>query len=443
VARTAIVWLRRDLRRHDHPALHRAAAQFDRVVPAFVLDDRLLEGRFASPPRTAFMLGCLRELGSGVVVRRGRPEVELPRLAAEVGAEAVLWTSDVSPFARRRDRAVAEALAERRVASVPQGGAYVTDPARVLTAAGAPFSVFSPFARAWGRAPRRPLLPAVELDPDPAAPGVELPAAVGELAFAPGETAGRRALDAWLAGGIGGYAERDHGIARRRTSRLSPYLRWGCLSARECEERALGRGGPGAQAWVRQLAWRDFYAHVLLHHPGNVRHEHQERFRRLEWVQDEARLAAWQAGRTGFPLVDAGMRELAATGWMHNRARLVAGSFLTKDLHLDWRAGERHFQRLLLDGEPAQNNGNWQWVASVGVDPAPAFRRIFNPTLQARRFDPDGAYIRRWVPELAAVPDARIHDPSPEDRRAAGYPEPIVDHLAERRRALERYAAVA
>jgi deoxyribodipyrimidine photo-lyase len=191
---------------------------------------------------------------------------------------------------------------------------------------------------------------------------------------------------------------------------------------------------------VRQLAWRDFYAHVLLHHPDNLRREHQERFRGLAWAQDDELLAAWKEGRTGFPLVDAAMRQLAATGWMHNRARLVAGSFLTKDLHLDWRAGEQHFSDLLLDGEPAQNNGNWQWIASVGVDPAPAFRRIFNPTLQARKFDPDGDYIRRWVPELGDLPADRVHDPSPDDRRACGYPDPIVDHQAERRAALAQYA---
>ena len=183
---------------------------------------------------------------------------------------------------------------------------------------------------------------------------------------------------------------------------------------------------------MRQLAWRDFFAHVLLHDIGGKPNP--------AWDDDAALLSAWQEGRTGFPLVDAGMRQLAATGWMHNRARLVVGSFLTKDLHLDWRDGERHFQRLLLDGEPTQNNGNWQWIASVGVDPAPAFRRIFNPTLQARKFDPDGTYIRRWVSELAAVDDADVHDPPPLVRAACGYPEPVVDHAAERRRALERYA---
>jgi deoxyribodipyrimidine photo-lyase len=259
-------------------------------------------------------------------------------------------------------------------------------------------------------------------------------------------------LRRWLDGPIERYAERQDAIPRRGTSVLSPYLRWGCLSPRELEQRAQAKGGDGAGAWVRQLAWRDFYAHVLLAWPGNTRHEFQERFRGLEWDDAPDRLAAWQRGETGYPLVDAGMRQLAHTGWMHNRVRLVVGSFLTKDLHLDWRDGEQWFERRLLDGEPAQNNGNWQWIASVGTDPAPAFRRLYNPTAQARRFDPDGRYMRRWLPELTGVPGECLHEPwtmSPATQRASGcvigrdYPAPIVDHRRERERALARYRAAA
>jgi deoxyribodipyrimidine photo-lyase len=199
---------------------------------------------------------------------------------------------------------------------------------------------------------------------------------------------------------------------------------------------------------VRQLCWREFYAHVLLMWPSNARQEFQERYRDLEWADDPELLAAWQRGETGFPIVDAGMRQLAATGWMHNRARLAVGSFLTKDLHLDWREGEAWFERLLLDGEPAQNNGNWQWIASVGTDPAPFFRRMYNPTLQGQRFDPTGEYVRRWVPQLRDVPDERLFEPwklSEAQQREAGvrlggdYPEPVVDHKTERERAIEMY----
>lgn len=454
--RTAIIWYRRDLRVEDHPALSAAAREHDRVVPVYVLDPVLLTGRYRSRARAEFMLGCLRalderlrELGSRLVVRSGPPEQQLPALAVEAGADAVLWTSDVSPYARARDTRVSEALRTQGVAARPHGGNYVVDISKLRTGEGTPYRVFSPFHRAWARVQRRPLQRApVALAPLPEGldPG-QLPKPAASLAE-PGEAAARRAAAAWLDGELKRYAE-PRGLGGG-TSRLSPYLRWGCVSPLELEQLAAVRGGAGADAWIRQLCWRDFYAHVLLHWPENLRREFQPRLRELEWDRDERRLLAWQRGETGYPIVDAGMRELAASGWMHNRARLIVGSFLTKDLHLDWRAGERWFARLLLDGEPAQNNGNWQWIASVGTDPAPVYRRLYNPVAQARRFDPDGSYVRRWVPELADVPLARVHEPwtmSDAEQRDAGcrigrdYPDPIVDHARERRRALERYAA--
>jgi deoxyribodipyrimidine photo-lyase len=467
----AIVWFRRDLRVHDHPALVAASTGHARVIPLYVLDDALLHGRYASPARARFMLGCLRALdaalrerGSGLVVRHGRPEDEVVAVARAAGAAAVLWTSDVAPYARRRDARVTEALQAAGVAARPHGGGYLVDPSRPRTQGGSPYTVFSPFHRAIDAVERRPVLPAPDALPalPSRLPKGRLPSAaalgiddgdVPEPIVDAGEPAGRAALERWLSGGLDRYADRHDGVARIGTSVLSPYLRWGCLSARECEERARRRGGAGAAAWTRQLAWRDFYAHQLLMFPANVRDEFQERYRRrLQWSEDAEALAAWKAGRTGYPLVDAGMRQLARTGWMHNRARLVVGSFLTKDLHIDWREGERHFARLLLDGEPAQNNGNWQWIASTGADPAPYFRRLFNPMTQQRKFDPSGAYVRRWVPELADVHDARLAEPwsmSEDEQRAAGcvigvdYPAPIVDHARERRVAMERYGALA
>jgi deoxyribodipyrimidine photo-lyase len=467
---TAVLWFRRDLRVADHPALTLAAREFGRVVPVFVLDDALLHGRFASSPRTAFMLGCLRALdealrerGSGLVVRRGRPERELAALAEEVGAQAVLWTSDVAPYARARDGRVTAALREAGVQARPQGGSYVVDVSKPRTQAGGPFTVFSPFHRHWQGLERRTVhraraeLPALPNRlrtgrlPDVGDLGLrrgELPQPFRE----PGEPAARKALARWLDGPVDAYGDTHDVLAVDGTSGLSPYLRWGCLSAAECERRAGRRGGEGASAWIRQLCWREFYAHVLLTHPDNAHCEFQPRYRELEWHDDRDALDAWREGRTGYPLVDAGMRQLARTGWMHNRARLVVGSFLTKDLHVDWRHGEAHFEALLLDGEPAQNNGNWQWVTSVGVDPAPYFRRLFNPVLQQRRFDPDGDYVRRWVPELRDVPAKRLAQPwtmSDDEQRAAGcvigrdYPAPIVEHADERRRAIERYQAVS
>jgi deoxyribodipyrimidine photo-lyase len=470
VSITAIVWFRRDLRLHDHPALLAACADHERIVPLFVLDDQLLHGRYASPARARFMLGCLRaldaalrELGSGLVVRHGAPEDEVIAVAGETGARAVLWTSDIAPYARRRDRQVTAALRDAGVEAQPHGGGYLVDPSRPRTQGGKPYTVFTPFWRSIAEAERRPVhrMPTA-LPPLP--PGLRkgrLPSAaalnidnseVPEPVVEPGEAAARTALERWLRAGLDRYAERHDALSDPGTSVLSPYLRWGCLSARECEERAQRHGGGGAAAFIRQLAWRDFYAHQLLMYPKNVGQEFQERYHGLRWADDAEALAAWKAGQTGYPLVDAGMRQLARTGWMHNRARLVVGSFLTKDLHIDWREGERHFARLLLDGEPAQNNGNWQWIASVGADPAPYFRRLFNPVLQQRKFDPAGRYVRTWVPELADVPDAKLAEPwtMNDDEQAAagcvigtGYPVPIVDHAHEREVAKQRYAAAA
>ena len=463
MASVALVWFRRDLRIHDHPALSAAIAHHDRVVPLFVVDSRLLDGRFASGPRTAFMFESLRALdrdletvGGGLCVRTGRPEEVVPALAAELGAQAVFWTSDVSPFALARDRAVTASLEAAGVAARRHGGNYCADVSLPRTRSDRPITVFTPYWKASAGLERRAVLDAPRrvalpdgLDRGALPDGPRLRDELAEPFCVPGERAARSAMHAWLDGPIDAYADR-HDDLRGGTSGLSPYLRWGAISARELEQRALDRRGDGAAAFVRQLAWRDFYAHVLLTNPANSRLEFQPKFRELEWDQDDELFEAWCAGRTGYPLVDAGMRQLAASGWMHNRARMVVGSFLTKDLHLDWRRGEWWFERMLLDGEPAQNNGNWQWIASTGVDPAPYFRRIFNPVLQQQKFDPTGAYVRRWVPELADVPGDRLAEPwrmTGDQQRVAGcvigadYPAPIVDHAQERRVTMERYRA--
>lgn len=470
VPSTALVWFRRDLRVHDHPALAAACAEFARVVPCFVVDRVLLDGRYRSANRAAFMFAALRELdaelrergGGGLVVREGPARREIPQLAADAGADAVLWTSDVSPYARTRDTAVTEALRDAGVDARPHPGNYIADISKVLTKDGRPFSVFSPFFRAWQQVGRRELHAAPRAVP-PLPSGLRkgrVPTAedpIAEPIQPPGEAAARDAFAAWLRAPIDGYDE-THDVLAGGTSVLSPYLRWGALSPRELEERILRHTGgdrspdTGAGAFRRQLAWRDFNAHVLLASPSNMTQEYQERFRRLRWSQSEELLDAWREGRTGYPAVDAGMRQLARTGWMHNRARLLVGSFLTKDLHLDWRLGEEHFARLLYDGEPANNNGNWQWIASTGVDPAPYFRRMFNPVTQSRKFDPEGAYIREHVPELARVPAELIHEPWAMDDAAQeaygcvigeDYPAPVVDHAEERKVALERYREVS
>jgi deoxyribodipyrimidine photo-lyase len=461
---TAIVWLRRDLRLHDHPALRAALDDSDAVVLVFCFDEGLLAGRHASGPRTQFLLECLGELdadlrrrGNQLHLRHGLPQRELPRLARETGADVVHFSADVSPFARRRQQQVKEALDAVGIGFHRHPGLFTVDALEpIRTSGGNPYTVFSPFHRNWLGQPRRDVIAAPRTMGLAAgdAPVGELPT-LGELGLEQevsdpargGERAGREAMRQFLAGPVHDYGDGRNGLTGETISRLSAYLHFGCVSPRELESR-LG-DGDGETAFRRQLCWRDFYAHVLGHFPRNARMEFQDRYQgSLTWSRSRAHFDAWCEGRTGYPLVDAGMRQLRHEGWMHNRARLVVGSFLTKDLGIDWRWGERWFMRLLIDGDEASNNGNWQWIASVGVDPQPAFRRIFSPSRQQERFDPDGIYVRRYVPELSAVPAVFLAEPwtMPEDvQESAGcrighdYPEPIVDHAQARRAALDRY----
>jgi deoxyribodipyrimidine photo-lyase len=464
VSTAAIVWMRRDLRLQDNPALMAAAAA-DRLVPVFCIDPRLLDGRHRSGSRTQFMLDCLhdvdrslRDLGSRVVIRRGIPEHELAALAREIGAGAVHAAADVGPYARRRDAAVSSALAACGIELVLHPGLFVVDdPAEIRTGDGTPYKVFTPYHRSWERAPRREPLPRPR-----SLPGLPAGVRTGRIPAlkalgltqplndppAGGERAGRARLDSFLADGVDRYHEQPDALAQAGTSALSPYLHFGCLSPREVEHRLPD--SPGAAELRRQLCWRDFYAQLMRCSPRNARSEHQKKYRGMRWSRARRNFDAWREGRTGFPVVDAAMRQLRREGWIHNRGRLIVGSFLTKDLGIDWRWGERWFMALLVDGDEASNNGNWQWIASVGVDPQPPARRIYNPSRQQQRFDPGGIYVRRYVPELQRVPDEYLIEPwtmPPEVQEASGciigsdYPAPIVDHAQARREALERFAA--
>jgi deoxyribodipyrimidine photo-lyase len=471
---TVIVWFRRDLRVHDHPALHAALATGERVVPVFCFDDRLLHGRHASGPRTQFLIECVRELdgalrerGSSLIVRHGPPERELVELAARVGATQLHFAADVSPFARKRGDRTRAALERAGVELHSHPGLNAVDEVGALrTRAGKPYTVFTPFHRTWEREPRRDVLGAPRSLPalpsrlaKGRVPSLRTLGLQQEVEQPPrgGEPAARERLTRFLGDDVRDYEDGRDALGSDSTSRLSPYLHFGCVSAREVEQRLFDAGGAGsalgdgAEAFRRQLCWRDFHHHVLLHFPRNAHSEFQQRYRgKLAWSRATRSFDAWREGRTGFPLVDAGMRQLRREGWMHNRARLVVGSFLTKDLGIDWRRGERHFMRLLVDGDEANNNGNWQWIASVGTDPAPVFRRIYNPARQMQSYDPDGVYVRRYVPELAGVPDEHLREPwtmPGQLQREVGcvigedYPEPIVDHAQARREALERYRA--
>jgi deoxyribodipyrimidine photo-lyase len=432
----------RDLRVHDHPALAKATAVAERVVPLFVLDEALLGGDFAGPNRLGFLLESLRDLdaslralGGALVVRRGDTVREVLAVARSVGARAVFASADVSAYARRRERRLVAACAEAGVALERWPGVTIVGAGDLTPGRGDHFRVFTPYWTRWRAEPLRLLAPRPRRVVLPRGldrgrlPGLRqlTTGALSATLPAGGESTARARLDAWLRGGLARYPERHDDVATDGTSRLSPYLHFGCLSPVEVARRAADR--PGGEAFLRHLCWRDFHHQVTVAFPAIAREDYRPRGDRGD--DDATLLAAWKEGRTGYPLVDAGMRQLRAQGWMHNRARLVTASFLVKDLNLDWRLGAAHFFDLLVDGDIANNAGNWQWVAGTGNDTRP--NRVFNPVLQAQRFDPAGDYVRRWVPELGDVPGPRVHQPWLLDgatRRRFDYPERIVDHAA-------------
>jgi len=456
---TAVVWFRRDLRLHDQPALS-AALGHRRVLCLFVLDDRLLHGRCASPNRAWFLRECLHaladqvaRLGGVLVVRDGRPEQVVPAVAREAGAATVLASRDYGPFGRARDGRVARALAAAGVQFAAFPGLLAVEPGDVISKAGGALTVFTPFFRRWSEVPPRPVLPCPDHIPPPP-PGFEQSAPwrwaperpAAEL-LPGGEPAARLRLEAWLDNGLSRYAEDRDRLDLEGSSRLSQDLRWGLLSVNELRQRLRGAG---TASFERELAWRDFYHHLAWHLPGVLREPFRPAARNLPWSTDQVRLRAWQEGRTGYPVVDAAMRQLVATGWMHNRARMIVASFLTKNLFIDYREGERFFLRHLTDGDVAVNNGGWQWASSTGTDAQPYFR-VFSPVLQGRRFDPEGRFVRRWIPELATVPDRYVHEPwamPPEVQAGAGcvigrdYPAPIVPAAGAVRRARAFFSGV-
>jgi deoxyribodipyrimidine photo-lyase len=450
---TAIVWFRRDLRLADNPALAEAAAGHDRVVALFVHDPALLGPAGAN--RTAFLQASLDALDAdldGLLVERaGDPAVTVPRLAEEVEAGAVYVAEDFGPYGRRRDDAVEDRLIASGRTLERVGTPYAVSPGTLHTKGGTRFQVFTPFSRAWrahGWDAPRPVpraaryLEGVGSDRRPAAP----PACARTGLPPAGEAAAHAAADAFLDRGVDDYATARDRPDLDATSRLSPHLKVGSIHPRQLLARLGDQRGP--TTFATELCWRDFYADVLFHRPESARRNLARGMDGLSWdtgpVADE-RFEAWCAGETGYPIVDAGMRQLLDEGWMHNRVRMIVASFLVKDLHIDWRRGAAHFLRHLVDGDLASNQHGWQWTAGTGTDAAPFFR-VFNPTAQGRRFDPTGDYVRRYVPELRAIEGADVHEPWKRvgdlfGTGAAGYPSPIVDHGQERAEALARYHA--
>jgi deoxyribodipyrimidine photo-lyase len=465
-----IHWFRRDLRLDDNTALSAACVAADEVVPVFIFDRAILTRPDTGATRVAFLLDALRDLdeslkkcGGALILREGDPEVELEKLAIETGAEALHFNRDVEPFARARDRRVADRLADRlAVRTFEDAELHAPDALRTKT--GGTYTVFTPYKRAALALPVAPSAPAPAVVRTPRDLASRRLPTLAELGFAPadaelpvgGETPGAALLHDFATTRLAHYAARRDFPAVEGSSRLSPYLKFGCVSVRRAYWSAEAAAAPtddaraGADTWISELLWRDFYRHILFHFPHVETGAFKRGYDALKWENDDERFARWRAGRTGFPIVDAGMRQLAATGWMHNRVRMIVASFLTKDLLIDWRRGERHFMQLLVDGDLAANNGGWQWAASTGTDAQPYFR-IFNPISQGQKFDPKGDYVRRYVPELRSVPEKWIHAPweTPRDYQKAfrcvigtDYPAPVVDHARQRVKALELFKQV-
>ncbi|HWO50277.1 MAG TPA: deoxyribodipyrimidine photo-lyase [Ornithinibacter sp.] len=453
-ASTSVLWLRRDLRRRDHPALlaaRDAAADGDLVV-AFVVDPRLWAGGGAA--RRAWLAATLEATNEAfdgaLTLLQGDPRNVVPELAARVGASSVHVSRETTPAGRRRDDAVAARLRENGVEWVETGTPYAVGPGLVVNGSGGPYKVFTPFSKAWrahgwpdpAPTPRELPLRHPRNDADATAAVKAALAAPGLPALPPaGEEAALKRWRAFRDGAVTTYTDDRNRPDLDGTSRLSPYLKLGVLHPRTLLADLAGERGKGAQTFENELAWREFYADVLWHQPRTAWHDLRPEMSRMRYDEPEDAIDAWRTGHTGYPVVDAGMRQLLAQGWMHNRVRMITASFLTKDLHVWWPVGARHFLEHLIDGDIASNNHGWQWVAGTGTDASPYFR-VFNPVTQGLRFDPDGAYVRRWVPELAHLVGVAAHEPwEAPDGYAHGYPRRIVDHAAERLEALSRLEA--
>ena len=468
---SALVWFRRDLRDYDHAALYHAVKTHARVYCAFVFDTEILDALECRADRRIEFIresvveldGRLRDRGGRLIVRHGRARIEIPRLALELAVSAVYANHDYEPLAVDRDAEVEHHLRGAGIEFRHFKDQVIFERSEVLTQGGRPFTVFTPYRNAW----LKKLTPfhvqsypvahyAGRLAPPPfdtALPSLEelgfQRTNLGMLALPCGMSGARILFDDFVER-IDEYKMRRDYPAAKGPSYLSVHLRFGTISPRELVAFAMHRGGQGADSWLSELIWRDFYHMILDHFPHVVAQSFRPEFDALEWEDAHDLFAAWCDGRTGYPLVDAAMRQLNQTGYMHNRLRMVTASFLTKDLGIDWRLGERYFARQLNDYDLAANNGGWQWAASTGCDAQPYFR-IFNPITQSEKFDSAGEFIRRYVPELAACSAKQIHAPwrmGGDEQHAAGvaigrdYPLPIVDHALARGRTLERFGRI-
>jgi deoxyribodipyrimidine photo-lyase len=461
---TVIWWIRRDLRLRDNQALAAALRTGKQVIPLFIIDPHLAESRPRPQKRLNFLWGGLhalderlRQRGSQLIVRRGNPTQELTRMMAETQATTIFAEEDFTPYAKKRDQLISENLPLKLTP-----GFTVLPVGSVLKANGNPYTIYTPYSKTWKSFPL-PQAAALISEPEQinTPTGIHrapIPDHTSSPLFPPGEIEAQTRLQNFIAGEtapIFRYAEQRDRPDRAGTSMLSPYLRFGMISVRELvisAQNAISRAThpntrKGAQTWLDELIWREFFITILANFPHVRSQSFRPALRQIPWRNDPDEFKAWQAGKTGYPIIDAAMRQLTQTGWMHNRARMIVASFLVKDLLIDWRWGEGWFMKNLVDGDLAANNGGWQWSAGTGTDAAPYFR-IFNPTLQGKKFDPQGDYVRQWMPELVRVPTKHIHTPwkMPEQlqnqvgvRLGVDYPYPIVDHAQARERTLEAY----
>jgi deoxyribodipyrimidine photo-lyase len=465
-----LFWHRRDLRIADNVGLAAARRASSKVIGIFCLDPNLLDKDDVAPARVTYMIGCLeklqqryQEVGSQLLILKGEPSQEIPQLAEALKAKAVFWNWDVEPYAQQRDRACKDALQEKGIAVANAWDQLLHPPETILTKSDEPYKVFTPFWRNWSEQKKQSAVATLkdveglteeEIATAKEAGAIALPTAKdlgyewdSYLLLEPGEAAARERLEEFSSRAIYEYDEQRNFPSVDGTSRLSAALKFGAIGIRtvwqvaaeayhnSCSDEARAN----IRAWQQELAWREFYQHCLYFFPELAEGSYRDEFKDFPWENNEEYFQAWCEGKTGYPIVDAAMRQLNEIGWMHNRCRMIVASFLTKDLIIDWRWGEKYFMQKLYDGDLSANNGGWQWSASSGMDPKPL--RIFNPASQAQKFDPEAEYIRQWLPELSSIDTEYLVTGKipPDESDRCDYPQPIVDHKIQQRKFKELY----
>jgi deoxyribodipyrimidine photo-lyase len=465
-----LFWHRRDLRVTDNLGLAAARDLSNKLVGLFCLDPLILERDDIAPARVSYMLGCLQELqqsyqqlGSELLVVFNQPQVIIPQLADALKVKTICWNLDVEPYSRERDRLVTQALQTKGITTQTYWDQILHPPEEIYSGSGSPYTVYTPFWKNWITKPKAPPLPKPQTCQGLSEKERDLATKVGviplptskDLGFmwqsalflSPGEAAALKKLQEFTQKGIASYGEQRNFPAIEGTSGLSAALKFGAIGIRTLWRSTLDamaindpKAAPDIQTWQQEIAWREFYHHALYNFPQLEQGPYRQQFQNFPWENNEVHFQAWCEGKTGYPIVDAAMRQLNATGWMHNRCRMIVASFLTKDLIINWQWGEKYFMQQLIDGDLAANNGGWQWSASSGMDPKPL--RIFNPYTQSKNYDPQAVYIRRWLPELKSVDtkDLLSGNILPLVRSTRGYPQPIVDHHTQQQEFKRRYA---